>query len=292
MSHTTALRAALAGPEPVLAPGVYDALSATLVEQAGFPCAYLSGASIAYSRLGRPDIGLVSAAEVADTVALIRERVSLPLVVDGDTGFGNALNVQRTVATFERAGASAIQLEDQQLPKRCGHMSGKSLVTRAEMVGKIKAATDTRRDADFIILARTDAIAVEGFEAALDRAEAYLSAGADMLFIEAPQDLDQMRAIGQRFAGRVPLLANMVEGGRTPLSAASDLAEMGFKLVIFPGALVRLITFQTQAFLADLKQHGATAPWQDRMHDFGGLQQVLGTDELLAAGKRYDADAP
>jgi len=288
MTPAQSLRRALADDPPVLAPGIFDALSGVLVEQAGFAAAYLSGASIAYTRLGRPDIGLVSAAEVAETVGLIRERIGLPLVVDADTGFGNALNVQRTVRSFERAGASALQLEDQQLPKRCGHLQGKTLVSQSEMVGKIKAALDAREDTDTIILARTDAIAVEGFAAALDRAEAYVEAGADMLFVEAPQDREQMQQIGQRFAGRVPLLANMVEGGKTPLSSADELGAMGFALVIFPGALVRVLSHTAAAFLADLRANGATADWKERMHDFGSLQHVLGTEDLLAAGKRYD----
>ena len=179
-------------------------LSALLVEQAGFEAAYLSGASIAYTALGRPDLGLVSAEEVAGVVRRIRERVSLPLIVDADTGFGNALNVQRTMVTFEQAGASAIQLEDQQLPKRCGHLSGKSLITTEEMVGKVRAAADARRSEETLIIARTDAIAVEGFEAALERAEAYLAAGADLLFVEAPRSPEELQAIASRFTRRYP----------------------------------------------------------------------------------------
>lgn len=288
MSHAQTLRQALAAG-PVLAPGCFDALSATLIEQAGFPAAYLSGASIAYTRIGRPDIGLVSMAEVAETVSLIRERVDLPLVVDGDTGFGNALNVQRTVKSFERAGASAIQLEDQSLPKRCGHMGGKTLVSTAEMVGKIKAALDMRQE--MLIVARTDAIGVDGFDAAMERAHAYVAAGCDVLFVEAPQSLDQMRSIADAFADKVPLLANMVEGGKTPISAASDLSDLGFRLIIFPGAMVRAIVWMAQSFLADLKANGSTLAWKDRMLDFAGLQDVLGTDALLEGGKKYDADA-
>ncbi|MCX7151580.1 MAG: isocitrate lyase/PEP mutase family protein, partial [Proteobacteria bacterium] len=210
------LRQRLTQPGLVLAPGVYDALSALLVEQAGFEAAYLSGASIAYTRLGRPDIGLVSASEVANVVENIRERTALPLIVDADTGFGNALNVMRTVKTFERAGASALQLEDQTLPKRCGYLDGKTLVTTDEMTGKIRAALDARANSDTLIIARTDAVAVEGLEAALERAERYLEAGADVLFIEALRDAGQMQQALSRFAGRAPLLANMVEGGKTP----------------------------------------------------------------------------
>lgn len=282
------LKARLARKPALLAPGVYDALSALLVEQAGFEAAYLSGASIAYTALGRPDLGLVSAEEVAGVVRRIRERVSLPLIVDADTGFGNALNVQRTMITFEQAGASAIQLEDQQLPKRCGHLSGKALISTDEMVGKVRAAADARRSEETLIIARTDAIAVEGFEPALERAEAYLAAGADMLFVEAPRSPDELQAIAGRFAGRIPLLANMVEGGRTPLRTAEELEAIGYQLVITPGAMVRALTFVAQDFLKGLKATGSTAGFRDRMLDFDGLNRVLGLDEMKALGGQYD----
>lgn len=274
----------------LLAPGCYDALSALLIEQAGFEAAYLSGASIAYTRLGRSDIGLVSVTEVAETIGAIRERVSLPLIVDGDTGFGNALNTQRTVRQFARAGASAIQLEDQSFPKRCGHLAEKRLVPRGEMVGKIKAALDARPGGEFLVIARTDAIAVEGFDAALERAESYVEAGADILFVEAPRDRTQLEAIAARFAGRVPCMANMVEGGHTPLASAEELEAIGFRLVIFPGGLVRAFAAMAQGYLASLKANGTTQPWRDRMLDFDGLNQVIGTPDLLALGRRYDAE--
>ncbi|WP_411289297.1 oxaloacetate decarboxylase [Phenylobacterium sp.] len=285
-----ALRAALASTDgAVLAPGCYDALTASLIERQGFAAAYLSGASIAYSRLGRPDIGLVSASEVAETISLIRDRCpALPLVVDADTGFGNALNVQRTVTTFERAGASAIQFEDQEAPKRCGHLAGKRLVSTGEMTGKIRAAMDARNQSATVIIARTDAIGVEGFEPALERAEAYLQAGPDMLFIEAPRSLSEMRTICARFAGRVPLLVNMVEGGSTPLKDADELGALGYRLVIFPGATARVLVWTLERFFADLKAQKTSAGWSDRMHDLAGLNAVLGTEEILAAGRRYD----
>jgi 2-methylisocitrate lyase-like PEP mutase family enzyme len=278
----------LGGDNIVVAPGVYDALSALMVQQAGFKTAYLSGASLAYTRFGRPDIGLIGMREVADTITMIRERIDIDLIVDGDTGYGNALNVIRTVREFERAGATAIQLEDQDLPKRCGHLAGKSLVSADEMVGKLKAAVDTRRDTDTVIIARTDAIAVEGFEAALDRAEQYYEAGADVLFIEAPEDRDQMIAMNQRFSGRAPLLANMVEGGRTPVSGADDLQSLGYSLVIFPGGTVRAISFVMQEYLANLRETGSTAAWRNRMFDFTGFNALIGTPEMLAKGERYD----
>ncbi|CAM4129093.1 Carboxyvinyl-carboxyphosphonate phosphorylmutase [Bordetella tumbae] len=272
----------------VLAPGVYDALSALIAEQAGFDALYLSGASIAYTRLGRSDVGLTTYTEVEDTLARIAERVSVPVIVDGDTGFGNALNVQRTVRGFERAGAAMIQLEDQTFPKRCGHLDGKTVVPVHEMRGKLRAAVDARHSADTLILARTDAIAVEGLEAALDRAEQYLEDGADALFIEALRTPEQMQAACSRFAGRVPLLANMVEGGKTPVKAASELADVGFRIVIFPGGTARAVAHTLAGYYGSLKQNGSTAPWREQMLDFDGLNAVIGTPELLAAGKRYE----
>jgi 2-methylisocitrate lyase-like PEP mutase family enzyme len=280
------LRERLSHGSLVLAPGVYDALTALLAEQAGFEALYLSGASIAYTRLGRPDIGLVTASEVADTLQNIRERVSAPIIVDADTGFGNALNVARTVRQFERAGASVIQLEDQATPKRCGHLDGKALVTASEMAGKIRAALDARTKA--LIMARTDAIAVEGLDAAVERAERYLEAGADVLFIEAPRSTDEMRAVTARFGNRVPMLANMVEGGKTPLVDAKGLEALGYRIAIFPGGLARCLAFAAQEYFASLKRDGTTAALRDRMLDFEGLNRLIGTPEMLQLGKRYE----
>lgn len=284
------LRQQLGRHDIVVAPGIYDALGGLLVEQAGFSAAYLSGASIAYTRFGRPDIGLVSMSEVASCLNAITERVALPVIVDADTGFGNALNVIRTVRLFEQVGAAGIQLEDQTMPKRCGHLSGKSLVSTGEMVGKLKAALDARRSADCLIIARTDAIAVEGFDSALERAERYIDAGADMLFIEAPESLDQMRALCERFRDRVPLMANMVEGGATPIRDAVVLQKIGYRLVIFPGGLTRAFAKMATEYFGSLKAHGTTTPFRDRMLDFKGLQALLGTADMLAVGKRYDPD--
>lgn len=274
--------------KPILvAPGVYDAFGAVFAEQAGFEALYLSGASIAYTKLGRPDIGLVGASEVEATLAAICDRVRLPVIVDADTGFGNALNVMRTVRQLERAGAAAIQLEDQSTPKRCGHLEGKSLVPAAEMAGKVKAAVDSRTSA--LIIARTDAIAVEGLQPALERAERYLEAGADVLFIEAPRSLDEMKAVTQRFSTGIPLLANMVEGGKTPLLPAASLQALGFALVIFPGGLARRLGHAAREYFAALKRDGSTEALRERMLDFEGLNQALGTPEMLNLGKKYDA---
>ncbi|MDH3977193.1 MAG: isocitrate lyase/PEP mutase family protein, partial [Gammaproteobacteria bacterium] len=196
MSQARKLRDLLAGNDPVIAPGCYDGLTALLVEQAGFGCTYLSGASISFTRLGRPDIGLTTMTEVANVISNIRERIDIPIIVDGDTGFGNALNTQRTVRLFERMGAAAIQLEDQTLPKRCGHLEGKTLVSVSEMLGKIRAAQDARQDPDTVIIARTDAIAVAGLDEALERGAAYIEAGADVLFVESPLDDEQLATVG------------------------------------------------------------------------------------------------
>jgi 2-methylisocitrate lyase-like PEP mutase family enzyme len=288
MANDISLKTRLASRDIVLAPGVYDALSALVAEQAGFEALYLSGASIAYTRLGRSDVGLTTFTEVADTLARICERVALPVIVDADTGFGNALNTQRTVRGFERAGAAMIQLEDQGFPKRCGHLDGKTVVPVREMEGKLKAALDARASADTLILARTDALAVEGLEAALDRAEAYLACGVDALFIEALRSPEQMAVACKRFADRVPLLANMVEGGKTPVQDADALQAHGFRIAIFPGGTARAVVHTLQGYYGSLHQHRTTQPWRDRMLDFDGLNEVIGTPELMALGKRYE----
>jgi len=276
----------------VIAPGVYDPLTALLAEQAGFEALYVSGAAIAYTRLGRPDIGLVGMTEVAETVTLIRDRVGAHLIVDADTGYGNALNVERTVRLFERAGANAIQLEDQDFPKRCGHLDGKTLIPAQEMVGKIKAAVDARVSRETVIIARTDAVAVEGFERALERAALYRDSGADMLFVEAPREREELARVTQQAGGKVPLMANMVEGGKTPIVPATELESLGFALVIFPGGIVRALAKVAQEYYGSLKAHGTTDPFRARMFDFNALNELIGTPETLARGKRYDAAAP
>ena len=275
-------------PSALLAPGIYDALTALIAEQAGFEALYLSGASIAYTRLGRSDIGLTTASEVANTLANITDRVRVPVIVDADTGFGNALNMQRTVRDFERAGAAMIQIEDQTFPKRCGHLDGKGVVPVKEMQGKIHAALDARRSSNTLILARTDALAVEGLDAALDRAEKYLECGVDALFVEALRTPEQMKVACDRFAHRIPLLANMVEGGKTPILSAEELGKVGFKIVIFPGGTARAVSHTLRAYYGSLKTHQTTAPWRDQMLDFDQLNQLIETPELLALGKKYD----
>jgi 2-methylisocitrate lyase-like PEP mutase family enzyme len=282
------LRSRLGRKPIVVAPGVYDAFTALLAAQAGFSTLYVSGAAIAYTRLGRPDIGLVSMSEVADTLALIRNRVAARLIVDADTGYGNALNVARTVRAFERMGADAIQLEDQDFPKRCGHLDGKALISAQEMCGKIRAAVDARHSRETLIVGRTDAVAVEGFDRAIERAALYREAGADVLFVEAPRTRDDLSRIAATLRGAVPLLANMVEGGKTPTLAAAELEAIGFALVIFPGAIVRALGHMAGEFYASLAAHGSNEPFRNRMLDFDGINQLVGTPEMVALGKRYE----
>jgi 2-methylisocitrate lyase-like PEP mutase family enzyme len=289
--NATTLSARLARPPILIAPGVYDALTALVAEQAGFEALYVSGAAIAYTRLGRPDIGLVGMSEVVQTVALIRDRVGAHLIVDADTGYGNALNVQRTVRHLERAGAGAIQIEDQDFPKRCGHLDDKTLVSAEEMSGKIKAAVDARTSPETLIIARTDAVAVEGFDRALARSELYREAGADVLFVEAPRQREQLTRINARLGKgafkSVPLMVNMVEGGKTPMLPAAELESLGFALVIFPGAIVRALARASEDFYGSLKAHSSTEPFRTRMFDFDALNRLIGTPEMLERGKRY-----
>lgn len=272
----------------LLAPGIYDALSASIATDAGAEALYLSGAAIAYTRLGRPDIGLVSMNEVVETIALIRDRVPTLLIVDADNGYGNALNMQRTMRLFERAGANALQIEDQAYPKRCGHLSDKTLISPADMAGKLRAAADARHSEETLIIARTDAIAVEGFSAAIDRAALYAESGADALFVEAPGSVEELGRITEALKDTLPLMANMVEGGRTPLTAARELEALGFALVIFPGGIVRAIAHAAQAFYANLLQNGTTSGFRNAMFDFDELNTVIGTPEMLALGKSYE----
>ena len=288
MAETETLRSRLSRKPIVVAPGVYDPFTALVATHAGFSTLYVSGAAIAYTRLGRPDIGLVSMTEVVDTLALIRDRVDAQLIVDADTGYGNALNVVRTVREFERAGATAIQLEDQDFPKRCGHLDGKSLIPAGEMCAKIRAAVDTRNTRETLIVARTDAVAVEGFERAVERAVRYCEAGADVLFVEAPRTNDHLIRIVAALGNRAPLLANMVEGGKTPTLPADQLDAIGFAVAIFPGAIVRALGHMAREFYGSLAAHGSNEPLRARMLDFAGINELVGTPEMIEFGKRYE----
>ncbi|MBN8943229.1 MAG: isocitrate lyase/phosphoenolpyruvate mutase family protein [Rhizobiales bacterium] len=282
------LRARLNQRPVLVAPGVIDPLTAVLAVNAGFEALYLTGAGIAYSRLGMADVGLTTMTEVTEVVARIADKVDVPLIVDGDTGFGNAITVQRTMRFFERAGAAAIQIEDQTFPKRCGHLRGKDVVAVEEMVGKIKAAVDARING-MLVIGRTDAGAVEGFERAFERAERYAEAGADIIFVEAPRTTEELAAVPKALGGKRPLMANMVEGGRTPMTPVSELEAMGYDLVVFSAGVVRAMAKTAQSFYDTLKADGTSDAIRDKMYSFDELAEIVGTTELLEQGRKYDA---
>lgn len=285
------MAAADAAGRTVVLPGAYDALSARLVQAAGFPAVYVTGAGLANSSLGVPDIGLVTATELRDHVARIAEAVDVPLVVDADTGFGNAINVGRTVRQLERAGAAALQLEDQVFPKKCGHFAGKAVIPADEMVQKVHAAVDARSSSDLLIIARTDARAVSTLDEAMDRAARYAEAGADILFVEAPLTVDELEAVGKRFPD-VPLAANMVEGGRTPLLTADQLHALGYSLVLFANAVLRVAQRAITGLLAELAATGTTNGVLDRMATWEERQESVGKPHYDALELKYSTDAP
>jgi 2-methylisocitrate lyase-like PEP mutase family enzyme len=288
--HVEALRALIApGPDGRRTlrsvPGCWDGLTALLIEQAGFEAAFLTGGGLSMARLGRPDMGLVTMTEVAETAATIRDRIALPLIVDGDTGFGNALNMARTVRLFERAGASAIQIEDQGFPKRCGHMKGKTVVPLAEAVGKVKAALDARED--MLVIARTDAVAIEGIDAAMDRAEVYLEAGADLIFVEGPRTLEETRAVADRFAARVPLVHNLVEGGVSAVDSGDALEAMGFALALHPLLLMHGLVKQAPDWLGALRRDRSTRAIASEIANLSDMNHITGAAALIEQGKGY-----
>jgi len=288
LKKTTVLRKLIRGKEFLLMPGCFNALSARLVEQAGFPAVYISGAGVASNFLGYPDMGLTSMAEVLENARNIAQVTNIPAICDCDTGFGNAVNVIRTVRDFENAGIAGIQLEDQVMPKKCGHTEGKLLVSKEEMVQKIKAAVDTRKDPDFLFVIRTDAIAVNGIEDALDRAKAYEEAGADVIFVEAPQNVEQMKRITRAF--KVPLLANMVEGGgKTPILPSSELKALGYKMSIYPTALWMASIKTMQEVLQVLKKEGTSLPYAEHMVSFQEMFEIVGRSGYAALEKKYAA---
>jgi methylisocitrate lyase len=279
------LRARLARPEILVAPGAADALTARVIEQAGFEAVYLSGAGFANAAFGLPDLGLPTLSEVVQHTRRMADAIQAPLIVDADTGYGNALNVIRAVRELERAGAAAIQIEDQVSPKRCGHFEGKEVVSCDEMVSKIAAAVYARQDPDLVLIARTDARAVEGFEAAIARARAYAAAGADMLFVEAPQTLDELGALPA--AVPAPLLANMVEGGKTPLLGASELQAMGYRVVIFANTAMRVAVRAVQEAMAELRRSGTPAGLLDRMLSWDERQRLVDLPGYQTLERRF-----
>ncbi len=285
---TTMLRNLIQKDDILVIPGCFNALSARLIEQAGFPAAYISGAGVASHFLGLPDIGLASMAEVLENARNIANVTNIPVICDADTGYGNAVNVIRTVQEFENAGIAGIQLEDQVMPKKCGHTEGKLLISKDEMVQKIKAAVDARRDPDFLFVIRTDAIAVNGFEDALDRSLAYEEAGADIIFVEAMQNIEQMERVAQTF--KKPLLANMVEGGgKTPILPAKELKAIGFKLAIYPASAWMAAIKAMQELLAVLKKDGTSLAYQNRMVSFQEMFEVVGRSSYAALEKKYSS---
>lgn len=269
-------------------PGCWDGLTALLIEQAAFDAAFLTGGGLSMARLGRPDMGLVTASELIDTVAQIRDRVSIPLIVDGDTGFGNALTLKRMVRQVERAGASAIQIEDQGFPKRCGHMRGKRVVPVGEAVGRIKAALDARDD--MLVIARTDAVAIEGFDAAIDRAEAYLAAGADLIFVEGPRTIADTEIVGRRFGARVPLIHNLVEGGVSATHEGSVLEAMGFAVALHPLLLMHGLVRAAPGWLAHLRTERSTKGLGHAIASLADMNRITGADDLIAEGNLYGGE--
>ena len=285
MKQTSVLRQLLAGKGIVVAPGAHDALTAKIIEKTGFPAVYMTGYGQAASHLGKPDVGLLTMSEMVARAANIVEAVNIPVIADADTGFGNAVNVMRTVREYEKAGVAAIQLEDQVAPKKCGHMTGRQVVPQAEMAGKIKAAVDARRDEELLIIARTDARTVHGIEEALARGKAYEEAGADILFIESPESLEEMKKITSSF--KVPVLANMVEGGRTPLLPVSELAALGYNLVIFPTASTYTMARAMTSLMESLRKTGTTAGMMEQMVTFTEFNELIGLPAIRELESTY-----
>jgi 2-methylisocitrate lyase-like PEP mutase family enzyme len=287
MTRRQTLRQLINARRGLVVPGAYDSVSAKLVERAGFPVVYMTGYGVSASRLGLPDMGFAGLGEMADHARNMAAAVSIPLLADADTGYGNALNARRTVAAYEAAGVAGLHLEDQQLPKRCGHLSGKTVVSAEEFAGKIRAAVDARTDPDLVIIARTDAIAVNGFDDALRRAELAVKAGADMLFVEAPTTEEQIERVARAFDA--PLLFNYAPGGRSPLLPFSRLRELGYAVILLPVDTLFVAVRAMESFLGALRGGDATAPLADRYISFQAFNDLIGVGEQFALGERYSA---
>lgn len=285
-SKAARLRQLLRTEGIILAPGAYDALSAKIIEQVGFKVVIMGGYSIAASRLAQPDVGWLSMSEMAQSLKIINDAVSLPVIADGDTGYGNPLSVRRTVQEYEMMGAAAVILEDQVVPKRCGHMQGKEVIPAREHQLKIKAACEAKIHKDTLIVARTDARAPLGLAEAIDRGKRYLEAGAEALFIEAPQDLKELESIGKAFPG-TDLVANMVEGGRTPILNADELRQLGFKIVFWPCTALYTAAHALGQVLSKLNQSGTTEGCQNLMLNFNDFNRLVGLDDYLRLDQRY-----
>ena len=269
----------------LLAPGVCDSIGARLVAEQGFEALYMTGAGTTASRLGMPDVGLLTMSEMVDNAGRIADAAGIPLIADADTGYGGPINVRRTIQSYERAGVCGVHIEDQAWPKRCGHLAGKTLIAKEDMVAKIKAATDARHDNNFTIIARTDAIAVEGFEAAIDRAKAYEEAGADVLFVEAPTTHAQLTSIPESFDR--PTLYNMASSGKTPLLPAKEIEALGFAVVIYPGLQLSAAIPAIRRALDELKRTGALSESREKMASFRDFFDLVGMQEVQALEARY-----
>ena len=269
----------------IVAPGCYDALSARLVEQAGFEAVYMTGYGVSATLIGQPDVGLVTMTEMVSRAGHLASAVGIPVIADADTGYGSAINVMRTVREYIRAGVAAIHLEDQVFPKKCGHTRGKQVIPKEEMVGKLLAAVDSRGNSDLVIIARTDANAVHGLDDAMDRARAYIEAGADMIFVEAPKSVEEMRRIHEEL--RSPLVANMVEKGLTPLLKNQELEAIGFRLVLYPLSSLMAATRAIRDLLRTLKETGATEEFRSRMIEFPELSRIVGFEKFYEREQKY-----
>ena len=286
MKKTTILRNLLQKPGIIVAPGAHTALAAKIIEQTGgFQAVYMTGAGVTMSLIGEPDLGLLTMTEMVTQARNMASAVSLPVIADADTGYGNAINVMRTVREYEKAGVAAIHIEDQTTPKRCGHFEGKQVISRSEMVGKIKAAVDAREDPDFVLIARIDARAVLGLDEAIKRAQAYHEAGADVIFVEAPESMEELEVIAKSIDA--PLFVNMVEGGKTPFLTTRELEKMGFKIVIFPNSASRAAAKTIQELMQVLKETGTTKGFIDRIATFEGRNQVTGLARYKELEKKY-----
>ncbi len=279
------LRKILQEPEILIAPGAHNAFTARIIEQAGFKSVYLTGSGASMDLLGMPDLGFLTMTEMVVHAGNIVQTTRLPVIADADTGYGNALNVMRTIREYERAGVAGVHIEDQVAPKRCGHFAGKEVISREEMIGKIKAALDARRDPDFLIIARTDARAVLGLEEAVERGKAYREAGADMIFVDAPESVEELRVISGSIPG--PLMVNLSEGGKTPLISARELQEMGYRLVIYPRSAAGAAAKAIQDLLAVLKRDGTTKNFLDRIVSFEGRNRITGLAHYQELEKKY-----
>jgi len=279
------LRKILQEPEILVAPGAHNAFTARIIEQTGFRAVYLTGSGASMDLLGMPDLGFLTMTEMVAHASNIVQATRLPVIADADTGYGNALNVMRTIREYERAGAAGVHIEDQVAPKRCGHFAGKEVISREEMIGKIKAALDARRDPGFLIIARTDARAVLGLEEAIERGKAYQKAGADMIFVDAPESVEELRLIPRSIPA--PLMVNMSEGGKTPLIGARELQEMGYRLVIYPRSAAGAAAKAIQELLAALKKEGTTKNYLDRIVSFEGRNQITGLADYQELEKKY-----